>query len=354
MRVKRIAVLVGKEFLYGSKSFIFMFAVVIPVLLSLLISLMVGTLFAGKPRLGVADLGSSRLPGELAGLSYMTVRRYDSAQTLQQDVERGALDLGVVLPKGFDADLQNGAATDLDIYIWGESLLKNRTLLAVTLIRQLVELAGRDIPVSTATTLLGTGTSIPWDVRLFPLVVIMTIILGGTMIPATSLVQEKQKRTLTALTITPLSLGEVLVAKGAAGMLVSVAMGLLILAINRAFGTQPGLMILVIVLSAIFASTIGVLLGMWMRDINTLFTALKSLGILLFAPALLYLFPQVPAWVARIFPTYYMLGPIVDMSLYGAAWRDVAVDVYVLCALTVLLVALAAFVARRSGAERSQ
>jgi hypothetical protein len=60
MKARRVAVLVGKELVYGSKNLMFIFAVVIPLLFSLIISLLVGTLFAGKPRLGVADLGSSR------------------------------------------------------------------------------------------------------------------------------------------------------------------------------------------------------------------------------------------------------------------------------------------------------
>ncbi|MGQ9584252.1 MAG: ABC transporter permease [Anaerolineae bacterium] len=351
MRLKRIAILVGKEFLYGSKNFIFIFAVVIPVLLSLLISLMVGTLFSGKPRLGVADLGPSQLPGNLARLDYLVVREYDSAEALRQEVARGAVDVGIVLPTGFDAALQQGAAADLDLFLWGESLLKNRTLLAVTLVRQIIELAGRDVPVETVTTLLGEEANIPWDVRLFPLVVIMTIILGGTMVPAASIVEEKQKHTLTALSVTPVSLGDVLTAKAATGVLLSVGMGLVILTINRAFGAKPGLMILIIVLSAAFAASVGVILGTWVKDINTLFTVLKSLGIFLYAPALVYLFPQIPEWVARIFPTYYMIGPIVNMSLYNAAWADVASDVYVLCALIMLMVGLAGLVARRRGVE---
>lgn len=348
MRLKRIAALVGKEFTYGSKDFIFVFAVVIPVVLSLLISLMVGTLFAGKPRLGIADLGRSQLPGRLAGLDYLVVRAYDSAETLRQEVERGALDIGLVLPPGFDAALQDSTATDLEVYLWGESLLKHRTVLGVTLTRELIELAGREAPVETVTTLLGEKANIPWDVRLFPVVVIVTIILGGTMVPATSIVQEKQKHTLTALTITPLSLGEVLAAKGTTGALISVVMGVVILAINRAFGAHPGLIVSILALSAILAAAFGVILGTWMKDINTLFTALKSMGILLYAPALVYLFPQVPEWVARIFPTYYMMGPIVNMSLYNATWGDVARDVYVLCGLTVLTIAAAGWVARRS------
>lgn len=353
MSARRVAVLVAKELVHGSKGFVFILAVVIPVALSLLISLMVGTLFARQPRLGVVDLGASRLPDRLADLGYVTVRPYERMDDLRDDVERGAVDMGIALPPGFDAALAERTAAEMDLFVWGESLLKHRTLLAVTLLRQIIDLAGREVPVEVVTTLLGDAASVPWDVRLFPLVVIMTVILGGTMVPATSIVEEKQRRTLGALTVTPVSVGEVLVAKGTAGVLVSVVMGLVILALNGAFGAQPAVMALVLVLSAVLASTFGVILGALLRDINTLFAVLKGMGILLYAPALFYLFPEMPvAWVARLFPTYYVIGPIIDLSLHNAAWGDIAGDVAVLCGLIAVFVVVAALVARPRDAAR--
>jgi ABC-2 type transport system permease protein len=347
MTARRVAVLVGKELVYGSKNLMFIFAVVIPLLFSLIVSLLVGTLFAGKPRLGIADLGSSQLPGQLSQLDYVTTRVYGSAAVLRADVERGALDIGVVLPNGFDAALKSGGSTDLELYVWGESLLKHRTVLGATLSRQVIALAGREIPIQTATTLLGDKASISWDVRLFPMLVAFAVLLGGMLIPSTALVEEKEKRTLTALTVTPATLGEVMTAKGIVGALVSVLMGMLILTINGAWSAQPALMLLVLVLSAVEAAAFGVILGTVVSDINTLFTAIKGLGLLLYAPPLIYMFPQIPQWVARVFPTYYMIGPIVELSLNGATWGGIARDVAVLCALIVATTVAAALLAAR-------
>jgi ABC-2 type transport system permease protein len=354
MKARRVAVLVGKELVYGSKNLMFIFAVVIPLLFSLIISLLVGTLFAGKPRLGVADLGSSRLPGQLAQLDYVATRVYDSAAALRADVEHGAMDVGVVLPEGFDAALKSGGSTALELYVWGESLLKHRAVLGATLSRQVIALAGREIPIETATTLLGNKASISWDVRLFPMLVAFAVLLGGMMIPSTALVEEKQKRTLTALTVTPVTRGEVMTAKGIVGALVSMVMGMLILTINRAWSAQPALMLLVLTLSAAEAAAFGVILGTVVGDINTLFTALKGLGLLLYAPPLIYMFPQIPQWVARLFPTYYMIGPIVEMSLSGAGWSDIAGDVAVLCALIVGTVVVAGLLARQRESPASR
>lgn len=347
MNPKRVFTLLRKEFAYGSKNFIFVMAVIMPVVLSLTISLLVGTLFSGKPRLGIVDLGASQLTNRLSQLDYLTTRVYPAVDALRSDVERGALDMGVVLPAGFDAGLQAAGSTSIDLFVWGESLLKHRSVLAVSLVRQILTVAGREIPVNTRLVTLGESANIPWDVRLFPFVVLITILLGGTMVPATSLVEEKMRRTYRALLTTPATLADVLAAKALTGVLLSLLVGLLILTINNAFGAQPAALIIVLVISGMFSAAVGIILGVLVKDINTLFTIIKSLGIILYAPALVYMFPELPQWIARLFPTYYMLHPILELTLNNAALADIVVDVYILLALTAALIAAAGLLARR-------
>ncbi len=348
MNPKRVFTLVRKEFAYGSKNFIFVMAVVMPVVISLVISLLVGTLFSGKPRLGIVDLGTSQLTARMSQLDYLTMRIYPAVDALRSDVERGVLDMGVVLPAGFDASLQASASTRIDLFVWGESLLKHRTVLAVSLVRQILTVAGREIPVSTRLVTLGDAANIPWDVRLFPFVVIVTILVGGTMVPATSLVEEKVRRTYRALLTTPATLGDVLAAKALTGVLLALFVGLVILFINNAFGAQPAALIAVLTVSGVFAAAFGILLGVLVKDINTLFTIIKSLGIILYAPAIVYMFPELPQWIAQLFPTYYMLHPILELTINNATWADIAVDMYILLALTAALVAAAGLLARRA------
>jgi len=252
-----------------------------------------------------------------------------------------------VLPAGFDDRVVEDAVVRLDVFTWGESLLKHRTQLGAALVREVITLSGYELGVEITTVLLGDEAGIPWEVRLFPLVVIMTIILGGTMVPAAFIVEEKQHRTLKALLVTPVTLFEVLLAKGLAGVIISVVMGAVILTINSAWGIQPGLMVLMLILSAMMAASMGIIFGMLVGDISALFTAMKSIGILLYAPAIIYMFPQIPAWVMRIFPTYYMIGPIVEISMHNAGWGDIAMDLVILGALTVITVMVTGLLARR-------
>lgn len=348
MNINRIFTIVKKEFLFGSKNFIFIMAVVMPVVLSFVISLLVGTLFSGKPRLGIVDQGNSQLTANMDQLDYLATEIYTSEAQMRDDVAQGTLDMGIVLPAGFDRQLQSNTQATMDLFIWGESLLKHRTVLAVSLIRQIIDVAGREIPVNTELVLLGEEANIPWDVRLFPFVVIITIFLGGMMVPATSLVEEKARGTYRALLTTPASLADILTAKGLVGVILAVFEGMLILAINRAFGAHPASLITVMTLSGVFAAAIGIILGVLIKDISTLFTVMKTAGIFLYAPALFFIFPEIPQWIARLFPTYYALNPIIELTLNNASWADIAAEVYILIGLTIVLIGLAGFLARRA------
>ena len=87
-----------------------------------------------------------------------------------------------------------------------------------------------------------------------------------------------------------------------------------------------------------FAATItGLLLGIFIKDFTTLFAVWKSGGIILFAPVVIYIFPDIPAWIGRIFPTYYIIQPVVDISQGGAGWPEIAVNVFILLGLDIAM-----------------
>jgi len=162
------------------------------------------------------------------------------------------------------------------------------------------------------------------------------------------LIKEKEKKTFEALVITPASVGDILAAKGLLGLILSLFMGVVILILNQAFGAQPVLLVMVLALGAIMAVELGLLLGVLLKDVTTLFAVWKTAGILLFGPAIVYMFPQIPLWIARIFPTYYLLQPIVEISQKGGAWPAIAVDVFILIGINIALIAVVMLALRRT------
>ena len=337
MSLRRVAVLLGKEILHGPKNFVLVFAIVAPVLISLLISLIFGTLITQKPNLGFADQGDSRIVEKARALGTINVTEYATVDELRKAVESGALDVGMALPSGFDDALILAEEAEISVYVWGESLLKNLTIIEISIIELIRDMTGEQTPVEIASITLGGEESIPWVERLLPFVVMMAVFLGGLMIPATSLITEKEKRTLEAVSITPASFGDIFVSKAIFGIILSLFMGIVILFLNRAFTIEPGLLIMVLFLGAVMAAEFGLLLGILLKDFSTLFTVWKFGGLILFFPAFLYIFPEIPEWVGMIFPTYYVIQPIVDISQYGGGWPEIAVNVIVLIVLDVLL-----------------
>lgn len=347
MNVKRVAILLRRELLQGPKSFIFLWAVLLPVVMSLVLSLVFGTLFSDKARLGIADAGDSGLVSLARGDSSITTKEYSTDKDLEQAAKTGAVDFGVVLPEDFDNLVEDGQHVEITAYVWSESLAKHRVIVQMTLQDLIRELSGQEVPVDITINTLGEEVSVPWSDRLLPLLVLMAVFVGGMFLPATSMVTEKQKRTLEALTVTPATLQEVVLAKGILGFVISLTMGLIILALNQAFGARPGLLVMMLALGAVMAAELGLILGSSVKDMSSLFAVWKFGGILLFGPAIIYLFPEIPQWIGQIFPTYYLVEPVVRISQQGAGWPEITAHVFVLIGLDVLLVAVVALAVKK-------
>lgn len=337
MSTRRVGILFIREILQGPRNFIFIWAIVAPVVISLIVSLIFGSLFSDKPELGIVDRDGSRLVAMATELDSVSVSQYDADGDMLAAIENGRLDMGIVLPEGFDSAVIQGSGVEIKAYISGESLAENRVILGVAIADLVRELAGQESPVVVEITALGDEESLPWSDRLLPLVVLMAVYLGGLFLPATSVISEKERKTMQALLVTPTTAADVFVAKGLAGVVLSLVMGTVILLLNQVFGVEPVLLILVLILGAVMAAEVGLLCGVYLKDVTSLFTIWKVGGVLLFVPALVYMFPQIPEWVARVFPTYYLVQPIVALALEGAGWRQIGGDVVVLIVVDALL-----------------
>ena len=347
MSLRRIGILLWKELTKGSRSFIFIMALVVPIVISLLLALLFGSIFSDRAKLGIVDEGNSQIPARASEMEALIVTQYDSASELREAVARGAVDIGMVLPKGFDDRVAAREPAEVDGYIWGESGLDSRAILGTSILSLFRDIAGYEPPVEIVTTTLGKAQTLPWEDRLLPFIVLMSIMIGGMMIPATSLAQERQDRTLVALTTTPTTLGDVLTAKGILGVLVAATMAVVTLALNQAFGGDAVLLIGALILGSMMAVIFGLLLGVMTKDINSLFGTIKAMGLILYAPALIFMFPEIPQWIARLFPTYYIIRPVIEITQMGAGFVDVLPELIILVLLIVALIGVTAYTARR-------
>jgi ABC-2 type transport system permease protein len=351
MSIRRIRVLVGKELKYRSTSFFLVFAIVGPIMFTLMIKLVFGSLFAEKPKLGIYDQGQSKIVAALQNMESINLKQFASESELKETVNTGARDVGIVLERNFDATIYKGELTKITSYIWGESQLKNRAIIGSTFLYRMREFSGKKVPVEIIPVSLGDKSNIPWEERLLPLLVLMTIFISGFTLPASSLVDEKQKRTIGALLTTPVTHGELFISKGVMGSMISIIMGIMILLLNQSLNEQLGLIILLLCLGATLASCFGLLLGAFINDIAALYSAIKGLGIFLYGPGIIKMFPQIPQWLGKIFPTYYIMNPIMEITRNDGTWSTIKFDVFILIGIIALFMAIVGFVANKTSQQ---
>ena len=342
MDIQRIWILMGKDVRLGATNFMSIYVFVTPVILSLLITLVFGDLFAGKPRLGIYDAGGNEvLVQTLTDHPSIKTNSYSSEAALEGAVGRGSVEFGLSLPDGFAADLESGLTeARMKVYRWGEAGVRSILLLESVIGRTIVEGGGfalDQLLVDVNVTQLGRANIASWSQRLLPLILIMSIVLSGLFIPASALVEEKRKGTLVAITATPTTLLDVYLSKTLLGLALSGVMAVIILLLNGSFSGQLGLLFLVIALGGLMSSVLGVILGSVSRDMETFLGIIKVLGLVLYAPGILEMFPQVPNWIGRIFPTYYIMNPLLEISQNAAHFADIALDLAILVAIVALL-----------------
>ena len=158
--------LLRKDLGVGPRSPIFLYAIVLPVILTLLIRVVFGSLFDPVPRLGIVDEGESQVVQNVRNVEGIQVTFPESAAALKTLVENNDLDGGLVLPAGFDGALQAGQMPNVQFFFGGQSLASNRVVLGVTMVDLIREVAGSPAPIDIETITVGEGDTVPIVSRL--------------------------------------------------------------------------------------------------------------------------------------------------------------------------------------------
>jgi ABC-2 type transport system permease protein len=322
MSFSRIFSIIKRETRLGFRNPIFLFAIIIPFVLTAIVQLVFGDLLSQKPVLAVYDRTDGVVAAELEKNRAITLVEAGSEEELRLLVETKQADMGVVFPEDIRRLLARDAAFSLRAYVDGEAYARDRALTAAATVAALRELAPETQRVDFEQVRLGEERPVTIIDLMIPFLVLLAVLYSAFLLPSTFLVREKERKTIVALLVTPVSRAEVLTAYGLLGGVLAVLMGVIVLILNGAW-TQPLLMILFLALGAVFMVEIGLIAGLYFNDMNTLFANIKLFGIVLFGPALLIFFPDWPQWIGRLFPTYYLIHPVYRISIFGDSFARV-------------------------------
>ena len=350
MSLSRIWKILRKDLALGPRSPIVLWAIVLPVMLTLILQFAFGSLFDPQPRLGIVDDDGSEVTRSALGMEGIEVTLLNDEAELREQVEANDLDAGLVLPAGFDAAVKAGERPALRLFIGGESHASSRVILTVTTIDLVRELEGDAAPVRVDVVDLGEA-GLPISVRLVPVIVFYALVIAGLFVPASNLVEEKEHGTLVAILVTPVRSAEVLVAKWLFGLILASVMGVVALALNGAMGLNWLEVVLVVLVAAMLSAMLGIVVGVFSKDSAMMFGIVKGAGVFLFMPVAFYIFPDWPQWVAMLFPLYWIIEPIWQVSVMGEPFTTVLPEIGVALGLTAALGVLAWWLAKRVQAQ---
>jgi ABC-2 type transport system permease protein len=121
-------------------------------------------------------------------------------------------------------------------------------------------------------------------------------------------------------------------------------MAVVTLWLNSALTAQPLALIVVLVVAAVLLVEIGLSYGTASKDIAGVFALIKGTGFILLAPTVFYIFTGWPQWIAKLFPTYWVINPVYEVTINNAGlnevWAELAIGMVVIVLLSMVVMVL--------------
>jgi ABC-2 type transport system permease protein len=356
MHPRIVLAIAKKDIVDAVKNAYVLFALILPVGLSLLFSFMSAS--GGKDRLlniVIYDAGQSRLVEQLQANPAVKLIPANSADEVPAQVKDGQLG-GLALPADFDAAVAAGKTPELRVYYNGRRSISEQTALRQTMEDALRASAGQTLParlVPLDVASSGKESAGPdADLAQYLLVMslVMALIMAGVYIVPITLVEEKEKRTLQAILVSPASYLDLVFGKVLVGMFYSLLLAMLLLLLNKGFAGNAAVTILAVVLGSLFLVQVGLLMGAVFSTTAQVNTWGAIILIALLVPTIFLMPPQPPAPVStivRLFPTGQMADAMIIGLSNRASLSNVGLDLLILAGMTVIVSAAVVWALRR-------
>jgi ABC-2 type transport system permease protein len=148
---------------------------------------------------------------------------------------------------------------------------------------------------------------------------------------------EIERRTVTALLVTPARVSDVLAAKAITGAVLAVSQVLVFLLASRSFGDDWLLVTVLMLIGAVMMSAVGMIAGSAGRDfMSTMFLGIVMITPLMI-PAIAALYPGAAAFWVKALPSHGLIEAMIGVLGYSRNWSDVAQHIGMSLAWCVML-----------------
>ena len=354
MNSRVVAAIARKDVVDAIRNRYLLIALLTPLLVAVLFRVLLpGVNSLNNLTILVHDPGNSRLISQLRDLPQIKLVAVGSVNAVATGVEKSKAVGGLAIPTNFDADVAAGKEPELTIYLNNKRNIIERATFKQLMEQQVLSLVKHPVPARLTWIDLAkdpsaqTGGGFNLDQMLLPLLLLLGFAMTGAFVVPLLLVEEKEKRTLDFLLTSPASLREIITGKALTGVVYSLLIAGVLLAINhKQVGNWP-LTLLTILLGLLFVVAIGLFMGSLFQNIMQVNTWASLVLFLLLAPSFPSLgLPAALETAMHFIPTYYFVEAV-KLSLAGAGSARVWGDLVIVLACTVLAFFAAIWALRR-------
>lgn len=328
-----------KDFIESVKNKTVLFSILFPVLLSLVFSVVLKPKEISRLNLAVIDPGNSKIAGTLLKMAVLkeelTIFNYEDLESAKTLLRQGEVQAIMVFPDGFDESLEVDKDARIDLWV-GESGLKTSEILKNELNKVLYYCRYKKIPPDFFRLRSLYEKTYSPQTAMLPTWILFTVI-GGYMVVSSSIMEEKEKKTLNAILVSPCRLPEILTGKGFLGVFLAMSGSIMILALNGGFTGNILMTLLFIFLGSVSFSLLGVLAGLVSPSQTTNSTFNSLLFLVMFMPVSLAPVSAIMRTAARLLPGYYIQNGVSDSMFAGADVSEFTVHIGYLTVFIIIL-----------------
>jgi ABC-2 type transport system permease protein len=322
-----------KDLVDAIKNSYILIAIILPVGLSILFKLIFP---AGDLTLSVSvyDPGDSQLVAQMENQSNVHIIKAVSPDQVRQMTDERETIGGLVIPADFDRGVAAGDQPDLQVYVNDRAGIGEQIAFQSLIQEKVWELVGQEVPARLIVTRLSNPTEenspgLDPGSAFLVMLLVMALAIVGTFVVPMLLVEEKEKKTLLALQVSPAGASDVVAAKSLVGLFYALLMALIILTLNQGWQGQWPLTLLALVLGALLVVLIGLLMGSLFNTVNEINTWSSVVILALMVPSwtTMLQMPDKVETFLRLLPTYY-LGQLVTASTTGqVVWSEFGLQI---------------------------
>ena len=331
-----VAAIAQKDLLDAIRNRYLLVALLTPLSVALLLRVMVPSIESIKNlTVVVHDPGRSTLVSNFRAVPQIKLVETDSEANAKVELEKIDANGALVVPNNFDADVAAGKQPKVTAYLNNKKNAIEQARFRVVVERQVAALVERPPPAELNWINVGEESGSPTEgginisQMMLPLLVLLTFGMTGALVVPLLLVEEKEKRTMDFLLTSPAKLTEVIAGKALTGVVYSVLIAGVLLAVNRQLVGNWLLTALTIMLGLLLIVAIGLLMGSLFQTTMQINTWASLALLLLLTPSFPFLGgPAVLDAAMHFIPTYYFVEAL-KMSLAGTSaprlWGHLAV-----------------------------